>query len=319
MDLTQGEASILVPSTGEAAMNWQHAVRISLATAILTALSPGAIASAATNSGLLESPAPAATTIPLRTLMDYVDGAWTGQASIVLRSPDEWVRWNQAMVDAGLAYGAEELPAGVDWHHESVLVVTAGEQATVSVVEMDPPERKGRKVRIHGRIKATLAQGISTPARVVAFERRHADDLELDPTLGQLQNLSVFEAKARERLGQSKRNSRIDGTIAAAPTAAVSAVGAVADLQAVPNPSPGRTTITWTLGHPGRIEASVYDATGRRVRELVGEATGAGARQVDWDGRDASGAMTGAGIYFVRMRLEGDPGEARVVRVIAVR
>lgn len=305
---------------GHALTRAAHGLRIPLATAILIAIAPGASQGApSTDDDSLAAPAPAAWTIPLRTLMDYVDGAWTGRASVVLRSPDEWIRWNKSMVDAGRAYGPEDLPEGVDWNHEAVLVVTLGEQPTVTAVEFDEPRRKGRKVRIHGRIKSTLVQAISTPCRVVAFNRRHADDLELDPVLGTLEDPPGIPDEESERSPSDLRGSRGGGEIIAAPARAVA--GEILELRATPNPSRGVTTLEYTLGQAGRIEAAVYDVSGRRVRSLVGDAgdSAPGAHRLAWDGRDETGAMTRAGLYFVRIGMEGDRNGARVVRIIAVR
>jgi flagellar hook assembly protein FlgD len=49
---------------------------------------------------------------------------------------------------------------------------------------------------------------------------------------------------------------------------------------------------------------------GRKVRELVSGQVSAGARTVQWDGRDDSGKVVSSGIYFARLIM----GKSRVVK-----
>jgi len=58
------------------------------------------------------------------------------------------------------------------------------------------------------------------------------------------------------------------------------------------------------------VEASVYDVTGRRIRELA-----PGIESVRWDGLDAHGRPVPAGVYFVRARQAGRAENLRIVRL----
>ena len=58
-------------------------------------------------------------------------------------------------------------------------------------------------------------------------------------------------------------------------------------------------------------EILVHDVTGRQIRALP---LAVGARDARWDGRDANGAPTAAGVYFVRLTGNRD-AVTRVVRV----
>ena len=70
-----------------------------------------------------------------------------------------------------------------------------------------------------------------------------------------------------------------------------------------PNPAHGETWITYTLptDQPS-VALGIYDLSGRRVKQLVSGALSAGSHQTHWDGRDASGALAPAGLYFYRLR-----------------
>jgi hypothetical protein len=82
-----------------------------------------------------------------------------------------------------------------------------------------------------------------------------------------------------------------------------------------PNPSRGEVTFAVDLPRAGRLTAEVLDLAGRRVAMLHDGAAAVGVRAFTWDGRGAAGAETGAGLYFVRARFEGEARTARVVRV----
>jgi len=72
-----------------------------------------------------------------------------------------------------------------------------------------------------------------------------------------------------------------------------------------PNPfgTAGGARIALTLPAPGRVEVTVYDVTGRRVRQLFdGEASEAGL-DLRWDGRDDSGQAVGSGVFFCRAQF----------------
>ena len=62
-----------------------------------------------------------------------------------------------------------------------------------------------------------------------------------------------------------------------------------------PNPTAGAVQIELGREAPARVE--VWTVTGRRVRVL----DAVGARQLTWDGRDASGQRAAAGVYLVRV------------------
>jgi Tol biopolymer transport system component len=70
-----------------------------------------------------------------------------------------------------------------------------------------------------------------------------------------------------------------------------------------PNPFNPSTHIAFTLPSSGVAQLSVYDVTGRRVRDLVSSTLSAGAHEMVWDGRDESGAAVSSGIYIARLKM----------------
>jgi hypothetical protein len=85
--------------------------------------------------------------------------------------------------------------------------------------------------------------------------------------------------------------------------------------QIAPNPSRGDVTMRFGLPGSGRASVDVFDASGRRVRSLARGELAAGEHLARWDGRDATGGLCPAGIYFVRMQTAGFRAERRLVRM----
>ena len=72
-----------------------------------------------------------------------------------------------------------------------------------------------------------------------------------------------------------------------------------------PNPSRGRVSFTLDPGGASDAEVVIYDAAGRLVRTLHSGAVGTSRIALQWDGLDARGRRTGAGVYFVRAVARG--------------
>lgn len=78
-----------------------------------------------------------------------------------------------------------------------------------------------------------------------------------------------------------------------------------------PNPFRASTSIAYDVRQPARLNATVYNASGAKVRSLD-DRTVSGPGTVTWDGRLHSGARAPVGIYFLRVEL-GDVRETRKV------
>jgi hypothetical protein len=67
----------------------------------------------------------------------------------------------------------------------------------------------------------------------------------------------------------------------------------------------GGYDVRYSVPSPCRVDLSVYDLTGREVRQLVAEEQPAGQHRVVWNGRDRNGAAVARGVYFVRLDSPG--------------
>lgn len=83
----------------------------------------------------------------------------------------------------------------------------------------------------------------------------------------------------------------------------------------VPNPSRGTTSFELALPHSARVDLHVFDVLGREVDRLEVAAMEAGYHTLRWN---AAGATAkGAGLYFVRLLVDGRMVGGR--RVIVIR
>lgn len=85
-------------------------------------------------------------------------------------------------------------------------------------------------------------------------------------------------------------------------------------LASKPNPSHGTSEIRFLLPSVRTVDVALFDLAGRKVRALVaGERLTPGEHSIRWDGRDASGAPTGSGVYLVQVRAGRDVGVRKLV------
>ena len=73
-----------------------------------------------------------------------------------------------------------------------------------------------------------------------------------------------------------------------------------------PNPALGSTTLRWSLPRAARVNLTVYDVTGRRVRHLVQGTLPAGEHAFTWDLRDEGGVPVASGRYYLRLEAGGE-------------
>jgi hypothetical protein len=72
-----------------------------------------------------------------------------------------------------------------------------------------------------------------------------------------------------------------------------------------PNPTSRGTTLHFVLPREAFVSLAVFDANGRRVRELLKAVIPAGEHTLRWDLRDQRGRSVGAGLYFAALEAEG--------------
>ncbi len=81
----------------------------------------------------------------------------------------------------------------------------------------------------------------------------------------------------------------------------------------VPNPVSTRARLMLTLPRTANAQVAVFDAAGRRVRDLLQAELPAGVTPVDWALEDAEGRAVAAGLYLVRARVGGQSVIRRVL------
>jgi len=82
-----------------------------------------------------------------------------------------------------------------------------------------------------------------------------------------------------------------------------------------PNPFGAMTRLQFSLRRTSTVEASVFDLAGRRVRILIPAAPlGSGVHAAVWDGRDTHGIATASGVYWLRIRVDGQSTTRKLVR-----
>lgn len=100
----------------------------------------------------------------------------------------------------------------------------------------------------------------------------------------------------------------VNGGVAAA------GAGSALSLWPVPNPSVGSTSIEMrSSASLSEVAVAIYDAAGRRVKDLAVGDLPAGVRDVLWDGRADDGRPVGAGVYYCTARHAGGSTTKRLV------
>ncbi len=83
-----------------------------------------------------------------------------------------------------------------------------------------------------------------------------------------------------------------------------------------PNPFRASASIHWIQKAGETVTLEVYDVKGRLVTTLASAQKAAGEHDLAWDGKDDSGSLLAAGIYFCR--LTTDAGTAQVRKMVKI-
>ena len=81
-------------------------------------------------------------------------------------------------------------------------------------------------------------------------------------------------------------------------------------------PNPSRDQVSATLGLPSerRVEAAIFDSSGRRVRRLFAGPR-SGSVEITWDGSCDDGSQAALGLYFLRVKAGSARLETKLVRI----
>jgi hypothetical protein len=72
-----------------------------------------------------------------------------------------------------------------------------------------------------------------------------------------------------------------------------------------PNPFREGVRVAYTIPRRGRVHLSIHDVRGRERVLLVDDLRDPGSHAETWDGRDAQGVVCPAGLYVIRLSLDG--------------
>jgi len=75
----------------------------------------------------------------------------------------------------------------------------------------------------------------------------------------------------------------------------------------------GTSYVRFSVAKAGRVQVSIFDVTGRKVRNLADRVFPAGEHSIQWDGSDDSGSKVARGVYFVRSSVQKDAGRIIVL------
>lgn len=82
-----------------------------------------------------------------------------------------------------------------------------------------------------------------------------------------------------------------------------------------PNPSSGLATIRYALLRSDRVQITIYNMLGQKVKTLVDNWQPAGSYSLQWDGRNEQGKKAAAGIYLCRVNIAGREDTQKMVVV----
>ena len=80
--------------------------------------------------------------------------------------------------------------------------------------------------------------------------------------------------------------------------------------QNYPNPFNPTTTIPYRLDQPDQVRLSIYDITGREVKQITEGVQQQGLHTVTWNSTDEAGRIVSSGVYFMKLHV-GNSTEVR--------
>jgi hypothetical protein len=81
------------------------------------------------------------------------------------------------------------------------------------------------------------------------------------------------------------------------------------------NPAHDGVRLVLRLPFDGRVRLGLYDAGGRRVRDLISGWKPRGSHAARWDGRDDAGLPLASGVYFATLEVKGARTTARLALI----
>ena len=83
--------------------------------------------------------------------------------------------------------------------------------------------------------------------------------------------------------------------------------------QNYPNPFNPTTKFEYFLNNDGEIEISIYDVTGRQIRELYKGFQSSGSYEVSWNGKDKHHKLVSNGVYLYQLKMGSKSGLRKMI------
>ena len=71
-----------------------------------------------------------------------------------------------------------------------------------------------------------------------------------------------------------------------------------------PNPFNPSTTIPFTISEPGLAVVTIYDISGREIRQILNESLRSGFYSAIWDGKNSNGVPVSSGVYYYGLKTK---------------
>ncbi len=72
-----------------------------------------------------------------------------------------------------------------------------------------------------------------------------------------------------------------------------------------PNPFNPETTISFSIPEASKIDLSIYNIKGQKVKILINDEFEKGTHNIIWNGKDSFGKKVGSGVYFYKLKVNG--------------
>ncbi len=86
----------------------------------------------------------------------------------------------------------------------------------------------------------------------------------------------------------------------------VTDVNPVKSIRNYPNPFNPATTISFELSAAGKVELTVYNTRGQKIKTIIKKYLERGKHSVGWQGDDETGNTLSSGIYFYELKVNGE-------------
>ena len=83
-----------------------------------------------------------------------------------------------------------------------------------------------------------------------------------------------------------------------------------------PNPARSASRLAWSQPRAGNARLDVFDVNGRHVRTVTDGVQAAGVHAESWNLADEHGTRVGAGLYFLRLAVAGEPARTQRITVL---